>query len=114
LEILSRFKDPSSVLEALPNSPATPELHLKTAEGENFALVEALRKSAVFESATDVITLDGVRVEYADGFGLARPSNTTPVVVFRFEADNIDALHRIQTDLKRAILALKPDVELPF
>ena len=71
----------------MPNSPATPELQLKTAEGENFTLVEELKRTAKFEGATEVIRIDGVRAEYPDGFGLARPSNTTPVVVIRFEAD---------------------------
>src|SRR5690606_21332790 len=106
--------DPGAVLNALPDSPSTPELHLKTAEGENFELVEKLKKGAPFEHATDVITIDGVRVEYADGFGLARPSNTTPVVVIRFEADTPTALARIQADFRRAILAVKPGAELPF
>ena len=55
-----------------------------------------------------------MRVEYADGFGLARPSNTTPVVVMRFEADNAAALSRIQAAFKKAILAIKPDAKLPY
>jgi phosphomannomutase/phosphoglucomutase len=114
LEILSRSADPSAVLEALPNSPTTPELQLKTAEGENFSLVDDLRRTARFEGATDIITIDGVRAEYPDGFGLARPSNTTPVVVLRFEADTDEALKRIQADFRRAILALKPEAVLPF
>jgi phosphomannomutase/phosphoglucomutase len=53
-------------------------------------------------------------VEYADGFGLARPSNTTPVVVLRFEADTDAALKRIQDDFRKALLAVKPDAQLPF
>ena len=61
-----------------------------------------------------MITIDGMRVEYADGFGLARPSNTTPVVVLRFEADDAAALKRIQEDFRRVILAVKPDARLPF
>ena len=114
LEIVSRSADPGAVLEALPDSPTTPELQLKTAEGENFTLVEELRRTARFEGATEVITIDGVRAEYPDGFGLARPSNTTPVVVMRFEADTAVALARIQADFRRAILAVKPDALLPF
>ncbi|MEZ5605353.1 MAG: phosphomannomutase/phosphoglucomutase [Burkholderiaceae bacterium] len=114
LEILSRHADPSAVLNALPNSPATPELQLKTAEGENFTLVEELKRTAKFEGATEVIRIDGVRAEYPDGFGLARPSNTTPVVVIRFEADTPEALARIQADFRRAILAVKPGAALPF
>jgi len=114
LEILSRHADPSVVLNALPDSPATPELHLKTAEGENFALVEKLQREARFDGASEVITIDGVRVEYPDGFGLARPSNTTPVVVIRFEADTAGALERIQADFRRAIRAVAPGAALPF
>ena len=114
LEILSRHADPSAVLEGLPDSPTTPELHLKLAEGENFRLIEALQKNAKFDGAIEVITIDGVRVEYPDGFGLARASNTTPVVVLRFEADSDEALARIQGSLKQAILAAMPGVKLPY
>jgi len=114
LEILSRHAEPGSVLEALPDSPTTPELQLPTAEGENFTLVESLKKNARFEGASEVITIDGVRAEYPDGFGLARPSNTTPVVVMRFEADTPTALARIQEAFRAAILAEKPGAKLPF
>jgi phosphomannomutase/phosphoglucomutase len=114
LELLSREADPSAVLNALPNAVSTPELHLATEEGENFALVERLRGEAKFESAREIVTIDGVRVEYADGFGLARPSNTTPVLVLRFEADDAAALARIQGEFRRALLAVKPDARLPF
>ena len=114
LEILSRGSDPSAVLNALPDAISTPELHLKTAESENFELVERLRLRARFEGAKEVITIDGVRVEYPDGFGLARPSNTTPVVVLRFEADDQQALARIQADFRRAILEVQPTARLPF
>jgi phosphomannomutase/phosphoglucomutase len=114
LELLSASSDPSSVLDALPDAVSTPELHLQTAEGENVAIVERLRREAGFADAREVITIDGVRVEYADGFGLARPSNTTPVLVLRFEADDAAALARIQADFRRALLAIKPDAALPF
>jgi phosphomannomutase/phosphoglucomutase len=114
LEILSRVADPSALLEALPDSPTTPELQLRCAEGEHFALVDAIKRTARFEGATEVIDIDGVRVEYPDGFGLARASNTTPVVVMRFEADNAAALSRIQAQFRQAVLAVKPDAALPF
>ena len=114
LELLSREADPSAILNALPDAVCTPELHWKTAEGENFELVERLRKQARFAGAQQLITIDGVRVEYADGFGLARPSNTTPVVVLRFEADDHEALARIQADFRRAILEVQPAAQLPF
>jgi phosphomannomutase/phosphoglucomutase len=114
LEILARERDPGAVLEALPDAVNTPELHLKLAEGENYSLMNELKARARFDGAREVITIDGLRVEYADGFGLARPSNTTPVVVMRFEADTEAALKRIQGDFRRAILAVRPDAALPF
>ncbi len=114
LEILSRVPDLSAALEGLPDAVSTPELHIHTAEGENYTLMDALKKDAKFESAQDIIRIDGVRVEYADGFGLARPSNTTPVIVLRFEADSEAAIQRIQADFRRALLAVKPGMELPF
>ena len=114
LEILSRSANPSAVLEALPDAIATPELHIHTAEGDNFKLVEALQRNAKFEGADEVITIDGVRVEYPDGFGLARASNTTPVVVTRFEADSEAAIARIKAAFKAAIVAVAPGVDVPF
>jgi phosphomannomutase/phosphoglucomutase len=85
-----------------------------TAEGENYTLMDALKQSAKFEGSEDIITIDGMRVEYADGFGLARPSNTTPVIVLRFEAENAAALKRIQENFRRALNQVKPCIELPF
>ncbi|MBN3804191.1 phosphomannomutase/phosphoglucomutase [Paraburkholderia sp. Ac-20336] len=114
LEILTRVADPSQLLNSLPNSHATPELQLKLEEGENFELIARLQKNAQFTGADDVVKIDGLRVEYPDGFGLARSSNTTPVVVMRFEADNDAALKRIQDDFRRVILAEKADAKLPF
>ena len=114
LELLSRESDPSAVLNALPQSSSTPELQLKLEEGENFTLIEKLQNEANFPGSNDIIKIDGLRVEYADGFGLARSSNTTPVVVMRFEAESEKALTRIQAEFKRVILAAKPDAALPF
>jgi len=114
LEILSRGKDPSAILHALPDAINTPELQIKLNEGENYTLIAELQKSARFENPREINTIDGLRVEYADGFGLARSSNTTPVIVLRFEADNAAALKRIQDDFRRVILAAKPDAQLPY
>jgi phosphomannomutase / phosphoglucomutase len=114
LEIVSRSADPSATLQALPDALSTPELQIKLNEGENYALIAQLQKTARFEGAQDVITIDGLRVEYPDGFGLARSSNTTPVIVLRFEADNAAALKRIQEDFRHVLLAAKPDAKLPF
>ncbi|MDE1008722.1 MAG: phosphomannomutase/phosphoglucomutase [Paraburkholderia fungorum] len=114
LEILTRVADPSKLLNSLPNSNSTPELQLKLEEGENFELIARLQQNATFTGADDVVKIDGLRVEYPDGFGLARSSNTTPVVVMRFEADSDEALRRIQEDFRRVIMAEKPDAKLPF
>ncbi|MBC8118350.1 MAG: phosphomannomutase/phosphoglucomutase [Burkholderiaceae bacterium] len=114
LELLSRHADPSAVLNALPAAINTPELQLKTADGENFSLVERLQSEGTFAGAQEIITIDGVRVEYADGFGLARASNTTPTVVMRFEGDDMAALERIQRSFGEQIRRIKPDAQLPF
>jgi len=118
LEILSREKDANPVLKNLPNAPSTPELHWGLSEGEPHALVARLqaqvKDASPFPAAERVVTIDGVRVEYADGFGLARASNTTPVIVLRFEADSAAALERIKKDFRRALQPLKPDAPLPY
>jgi phosphomannomutase/phosphoglucomutase len=114
LEILSKVNDPSAVLNHLPDSVCTPELHIHTANGVNHSLLARLQKEARFTDAEDIITIDGLRVEYADGFGLMRPSNTTPVIVLRFEADNAAALSRIQDDFRRILLSAAPELSLPF
>ena len=114
LEILSRAADPNALLKSLPDSASTPEINLKMTEGEPFKLVDQLKRDARFEGMQELITIDGLRVEYADGFGLARPSNTTPVVVLRFEADDEAALERIKDDFRRAIRTARPEISLPF
>lgn len=114
LEILARATDANPVLKNLPNAPSTPELNIKMAEGEPFALIDKLKAAGQFPGAEQIVTIDGVRVEYADGFGLARPSNTTPVVVLRFEADNAAALERIQAGFRQALSAVWPGIQLPF
>lgn len=114
LEIVSREKDPSALLEALPDAVSTPELNIQCAEGEPHALVQKIGESATFPGATEVIRIDGLRVEYPDGFGLARASNTTPVVVLRFEANDATALARIQNEFRKVLARAKPGVLLPF
>jgi phosphomannomutase/phosphoglucomutase len=114
LEILSRGANPSAELEALPQGTSTPELKLEMREGEPQQLIARLQGSAAFATARELVTIDGVRAEYADGFGLARASNTTPVVVLRFEGDSETALQRIQEEFRQALLALAPDARLPF
>ncbi len=114
LEIVSRHAHPSEVLETLPTAVSTPELKLEMKEGQPHALVRELQAQGRFDNATQIITIDGVRAEFADGFGLARASNTTPVVVLRFEAENAEALARIQNQFKRELLRLAPQARLPF
>jgi len=114
LELLSRQADSNSTLNAIPDAINTPELQIRLEEGENYTLIAQLQKTARFDNSERVITIDGLRVEYRDGFGLARSSNTTPVVVLRFEADNKIALKRIQDDFRKVILQAKPDAILPF
>jgi len=114
LEILSRQPDIGAALNNLPDTVNTPELQIKLNEGENYALIDKLQKNAKFPGARNIVTVDGLRVEYADGFGLARPSNTTPVIVLRFEADDEAALKRIQEDFRKVILAEAPAAVLPF
>ena len=114
LELLSRENDMDSTLHGLPNAISTPELQIKLNEGENYSLIENLQQTARFDHPREVITIDGLRVEYADGFGLARASNTTPAIVLRFEADSQAALKRIQEDFRRVLLSAKPNATLPF
>ena len=113
LEILSRSDNPSAVLNALPESSSTPELNIHLAEGSNgHQVIAELAKDAKFEGAQEVITIDGLRVEFADGFGLMRASNTTPVLVLRFEGDDQAALERIQQQFK-ALIESKPGLAWP-
>ncbi|HXM83555.1 MAG TPA: phosphomannomutase/phosphoglucomutase [Burkholderiales bacterium] len=114
LEVLSKERDASQALKSLPNAPSTPELHWKLEEGEPHALVAKLQASKPFPGAERILTIDGVRVEYADGFGLARASNTTPAIVIRFEADTSAALERIKRDFRAALQPLKPNAPLPY
>jgi phosphomannomutase/phosphoglucomutase len=114
LECLSRVADLDAELARLPDSVNTPELQIKLEEGENYALIQRLQAHARFDGAREIVTIDGLRVEYDDGFGLARASNTTPVVVLRFEADSAPALERIQNDFRRVLKEAHPQAQLPF
>jgi phosphomannomutase/phosphoglucomutase len=116
LEIVSRWKDSNWPLKNLPNAISTPELNIKMNEGEPHALVAKLRQDGkkLLPGARELITIDGVRAEYADGFGLARASNTTPVVVLRFEADTQPALIRIQAEFRSALETLWPGIRTGF
>ena len=117
LEILSLdTRMPSEVLGSLPKSAeSTPEINVKMEEGQPHQLITALQKrDDFFQAAMEVSHLDGIRAEYSDGFGLARPSNTTPVIVLRFEADSEEALTRIKNEFSQAIEAVWPGLHLDF
>lgn len=115
LEIFSKQTlNSHAFFETLPNSENTPELHIKTkTEAEKFSFVEKLKALAHFEEAK-ITTIDGLRADFKDGFGLIRPSNTTPSLILRFEGDTKDALERIQSQFRALLLMLNPDGGLPF
>ncbi|TWO73036.1 phosphomannomutase/phosphoglucomutase [Caenimonas sedimenti] len=111
LEIVSRHPDPSAVLDALPTSFSTPELNVKCEEGEPHRVVEQLVAKASFPAA-QVSTIDGLRVDWPDGFGLIRGSNTTPVLVLRFEGHTQEAMHRIEGEMLALLRTVKPDAAI--
>lgn len=114
IELLSRDPRPTQeIFDALPDSCNTPELRIEMEEGEHFKFMEELEKTANFSDGK-VSTIDGVRVDFDDGFGLVRPSNTTPILVLRFEAENPEALKRIQDRFREWILETRPDTQVPF
>jgi phosphomannomutase/phosphoglucomutase len=114
LELLSRDPRPTQeIFASLPNTVNTPELNLKFAEGEHFIVIKELVKRARFPDAK-LTTIDGLRADFADGFGLVRASNTTPVLVFRFEGDNPEALERIQKRFRELVQTTRPGIALPF
>ena len=112
LEILSRSPDANAVLHALPTSFSTPELNVKCAEGEPHVLVAQLVARASFAAPAQVNTIDGLRVDWPDGFGLIRASNTTPVLVLRFEGHTPEALHRIEAEMLALLRTVKPEAVL--
>lgn len=114
LELLSRdTRSPTEIFGSLPNTVNTPELNLKFAEGEHHAVIKELVEHASFPDAK-VTTIDGLRADFADGFGLVRASNTTPVLVLRFEGDTPAALERIQARFRELLKSVRPELALPF
>lgn len=114
LEILgSTEAPPEAILNALPTSYSTPELKVQMQEGENHAFVEAFKKSAQFEGAR-ISTIDGLRADFDDGWGLVRASNTTPILVVRFDAESEEALIRIKAVFRSKMLEVNPDLKLNF
>jgi phosphomannomutase len=114
LEIVSRAPDANGVLKALPTSFSTPELNVACAEGEPHSVTRALQAQAAsaFSAPAQVCDIDGLRVDWPDGFGLIRASNTTPVLVLRFEGQTPEALQRIESDMLALLRSVKPDAQI--
>ncbi|HEX7111685.1 MAG TPA: phosphomannomutase/phosphoglucomutase, partial [Mizugakiibacter sp.] len=106
-------RSPTEIFATLPKGVSTPELKIAMQEGEHYRFMERFRAQAKFDGAR-ITTIDGVRADWPDGWGLVRPSNTTPVLVLRFDADSADALKRIQQTFRTQLLALDASLKLPF
>ncbi|WP_296281072.1 phosphomannomutase/phosphoglucomutase [Pseudoxanthomonas sp.] len=114
LEILAnRAETPSEVLAELPDGVSTPEIKVDVREGTPHAIVERFVEGAEFEGAR-LSTIDGLRADWDDGWGLVRASNTTPILVLRFEADTTAALERIKTEFRTRLQALAPELKMTF
>jgi phosphomannomutase/phosphoglucomutase len=116
LEILAgdlEERTPEEIFASCPKGVSTPELKVEMAEGEHYRFMEQFRQKVSFGDAT-LTTIDGVRADWPDGWGLVRPSNTTPVLVLRFDADSEAALSRIQRVFRQQLLAVNPALQLPF
>jgi phosphomannomutase / phosphoglucomutase len=116
LEILAgdiEGRTPEDIFATCPKGVSTPELKVEMTEGEHYRFIEKFREQANFGDAT-LVTIDGVRADWSDGWGLVRPSNTTPTLVLRFDADNEQALKRIQDVFRKQLLAVDASLKLPF
>ena len=116
LELLARDpRPPTEVFAELPDSLSTPEFSIPFAhDGAHTAFMDRFMEQARFPGAQEITALDGLRVEYPDGWGLVRASNTTPSLGIRFEADDARALSRIQTEFRARLHEVEPDLALPF
>jgi phosphomannomutase/phosphoglucomutase len=114
LDLLSRdIRSSADVFADFPDSINTPELNVTLEEGENFKFIDKLLAIANFSDGK-IITIDGMRVDFSDGWGLVRASNTTPSLVIRFEADTEAAMRRIQEQFRQLLKQVKADIALPF
>ncbi|NUR21490.1 phosphomannomutase/phosphoglucomutase [Frateuria sp.] len=116
LEILAgdiEGRTPEEIFATCPKGVSTPELKIELAEGEHYRFIEKFKEKASFGDAT-LVTIDGVRADWPDGWGLVRASNTTPVLVLRFDADNPAALRRIQQAFREQLFLIDPGLKLPF
>ena len=115
LEILSKKPGTAEeIFSALPDSFNTPEIQIKFAEGEHYKFMDEFKAAADFSDADDISTIDGMRVTWSNGWGLVRPSNTTPCLVLRFEADDEAGLLDVQKKFKKQIMAVNSNLDLPF
>ena len=114
VEILSNFENPSEILEALPKSISTPEINVNVMEGQQHEIIKKIQKEESFKDSIEVLKIDGVRVEYSYGFGLMRASNTTPVIVLRFEADSEEMLKKISDEFKIILKKYIKDKSINF
>jgi phosphomannomutase/phosphoglucomutase len=115
LEILSQYKETSAAVFAqLPEAVSTPELNVDVTEASKFAIMDALLQNAKFDQPHKIVSIDGMRVEFDNGWGLLRPSNTTPKLVARFEAATSDALDNIKQQFRNALLNIDPELSIPF
>lgn len=103
----------SQLFAQFPQTVNTPELPITVSEEEKFGLIKIFQEQLQFPGA-EVITIDGIRVDFPNGWGLIRASNTTPTLVTRFEADNQKTLEAIQTQFKTQLITLAPHLKLPF
>ena len=114
LEILTKSKSsPTETFAMLPEGISTPELRIPLAEKHHAKVMEVMKKKMAFEDA-EVINIDGLRVDFSDGWGLVRPSNTSPYLIARFEAETEEALESIQTKFRGLLHSVSPDLKLPF
>lgn len=115
LELLSKTNSITTILEKLPEAVNTPEIHIDLkVEGKNHNFIKNLQKSMPFKNARKLITIDGIRAEYENGFGLIRASNTTPVLVLRFEAKDSASIEIIKEEFRAAIRNIDPGIKPTF
>jgi len=114
LEILAASPDDADeMFAALPKSVSTPEIKVPVAEGEQYSFIQSFVEQAKFESAR-ISTIDGLRADWSDGWGLVRASNTTPMLVMRFDAKDNEALARVKLAFREQLLKVDPSLSLPF
>jgi len=115
LEILAAQEEaPQSVFSNLPDSVNTPELNIHMQEGEHFDFIEKLKEKASAFNDAKITLIDGVRVDYSEGWGLVRASNTTPCLVLRFEGKHEKAMSDVQEKFREVLISIQADIQLPF